>query len=367
MRALALALVAPVMACAGPSAAPGPAPEGLVLEALAPGGAPLTLWLRGDLLADPEAASADVPRRALPGLYLAPAVIDAHTHLTYVNRTYGPASRCPGLPEPCTVQDALLAAGVAGAVDLASPLSGLPGPGPLRTLWSGPMLTAPGGYPTNSWGYDGYGWAVDTATAAEAAVDALADAGARLLKLPLDTGPALDLRVAAAAARRAHARGMKVAVHAPTVAAVEAALAVDADVLAHTPREPLPDALAARWAGRAVISTLSTFSSGAAPQANLQRLAAAGARLLYGTDLGNGNLPGIDPDELRGLAAALGPAGALEAATAGPAAWFGFDALGALTPGKAACVLVLAADPLEDPTALARPVEVLGEGCRAPR
>ncbi|MCB9651454.1 MAG: amidohydrolase family protein [Deltaproteobacteria bacterium] len=363
MRALPLAALA-LVACAGPEPAPAQAADGLVLEALAPGGAPLTVWLRSRQLGDPAEAGPGVPRRALPRRYLAPAVVDAHAHLTYVNRTYGPANRCPGLPEPCTVQDALLQAGVAAAVDLASPLDALP-TGRLRVAYSGPMLTAPGGYPTNAWGYDGYGWPLETPEQAEAAVERLAELGVRVLKLPLDTGPALATVTASAAVARAHRLGMTVAAHAPTVAAVEAALALGVDLLAHAPVEPISDALAARWAPRAVVGTLSSFSSGAAAQANLQRLAAAGARVLYGTDLGNGNRPGISAAELAGLTAALGPAGALEAATAAPAAYFGFDDLGALVPGKAACVLVLAEDPSVDPTALARPLEVLGEGCAA--
>lgn len=372
-----LALMAPMAAACsvdalgpGPSVAPDAAAEprpsrGLrLLGARAPGGAPLELFLDGPTLADPTGAPEDTPSEDLTGYFLAPAVIDGHTHLAYFDR-YGPPVQCDG--RHCQVQEALLAAGVAAAVDLAAPLDELPKDGALRTQFSGPILTAPGGYPTRSWGQDGYGLELVTPEAATAMVGQLAALGATWIKLPVDTGPALAPEVAAAAVQAAHQLGMRVAAHGRGRAAMEGALALDADLFAHAPTEPISPELAERWAPRPVLTTISTFSRGPEAQANLRILHDAGVPLLYGTDLGNGTRARIVPEELLALrAAGLTPQQVLAAATSAPAAYFGFDDLGALEIGKAACVLVLASDPLDDPAALADPARVIGEGCAKP-
>src|SRR5438874_2081126 len=85
------------------------------------------------------------------GLWLVPALIDAHVHMSLV----------PGAPR------ALLRAGIAAVLDLGAPERELPfrEADPLRVRFSGPLLTAPRGYPTQSWGRDGYG--LEIATAAE--------------------------------------------------------------------------------------------------------------------------------------------------------------------------------------------------------
>jgi cytosine/adenosine deaminase-related metal-dependent hydrolase len=68
------------------------------------------------------------------GLWLCPAFIDSHVHLAYY-----------------PVGDSLLQKGVAAAVDLGAPLDALgQDTAPLRTRWAGPMITAVGGYPTQS-------------------------------------------------------------------------------------------------------------------------------------------------------------------------------------------------------------------------
>ena len=93
-------------------------------------------------------------------------------------------------------------------------------------------------------------------------------------------------------------------------------LAVDAgvDSLAHTPfTERVDDDLVARAVaiGQRWISTLFVNGYGEASSDfdravdNLGRFRAAGGRVLYGTDLGNGDQPlGVNPAELAGLTAA---------------------------------------------------------------
>ncbi|MCK6507388.1 amidohydrolase family protein [Myxococcota bacterium] len=287
------------------------------------------------------------------GLWLAPAFIDSHVHLSYAPRAAE-----------------LAAGGVAAAVDLAAPeaaLAALPGSperGPLRVLASGPMVTAVGGYPTQGWGAAGYGLECADADAASAAVEHLVALGAEVIKLSVTEAPVLDDAALAAAAAAAHGHGMRVASHALSDAQALAAARAGADVLAHTPTAALAEATVAAWSGRAVISTLHAFG-GAAARDNLAALRAAGAVVLYGTDFGNTQTAGIDGQELAALAAAgLSGEEILVAGTSAPADWWGLSDLGRIDEGHAASLLLLDADPHQDPQTLTRPLAVWIAGQR---
>ena len=273
------------------------------------------------------------------GKWLAPQVIDSHVHLAYF-----------------PVGEELSSHGVAAVVDLAAPVEFLAGDhGELAVVASGPMITAPGGYPLASWGADGYGIPCATAAEAAGAVEDLKARGARLIKIPLGVGPELSPEALRAAIERAHALGMKVAVHALSDDAARRAAEAGADVLAHTPVEPLSPVTVQLWKDRAVISTLSAFG-GSASVENLAALHAAGAKVVYGTDLGNTRDTGISERELQLLGSAgLDARAAFASATSEPADLWGLSELGAIAPGKSARLLVLDEDPLLDPTALARP------------
>jgi imidazolonepropionase-like amidohydrolase len=85
--------------------------------------------------------------------------------------------------------------------------------------------------------------------------------------------------------------------------------------------------------------------------------------VLYGTDLGNRRVEGLDPDEVRALSeAGLSSAEIFMALTREPAQVFGLDTLGELSPGRQARFLVLAADPAVDPGTLLSPLEVWVDG-----
>lgn len=284
------------------------------------------------------------------GRFLAPAFVDSHVHLAY-------------LPEA----DALADHGVAAAVDLAAPLSSLGRPPPaVRWIPSGPMITAVGGYPTQSWGQNGYGLEVTTASEAGAAVDTVHAAGARVVKVPLESyGPSLSDDAIRAAVDRAHALGLLVVTHALTDAAAARAAALGIDGLAHTPTDPLSPATVEAWSGRVVVSTLRAFGGSPTAVDNLRALRAAGATVLYGTDFGNTTDARIDPAELALLEqAGLDGAAILAAGTTEPARIWGLADLGALAPGRAASLLVLDADPHADPSTLSRPEAVWIDGVR---
>src|SRR4029077_10819141 len=131
--------------------------------------------------------------------------------------------------------------------------------------------------------------------------------------------------VARAAADEAHRRGMLVAAHALDADSVRRALDAGADVFAHAPREPIP--LPGKW----VISTLRAFGG---------TVRGLGARVVYGTDLGNEDTsPAIDARELEPLMrACIAPR---RAAPEDAAALLGSPALARLSVASPASLLAV--------------------------
>ncbi|PCC72177.1 Imidazolonepropionase [Nannocystis exedens] len=298
--------------------------------------------------------AAGPPELQRPGRWIVPAAVDSHVHLSYL-----PGGR------------RMLDGGVAAAVDLAAPLTALRGgeaPPELLVLPSGPMITARGGYPTRDWGSDGYGLEVDGAAAAARAVETLADAGAKLIKVPVTDAPTLPPATLRAIVTAAHARGLKVAAHALLDRHARTAAEAGVDLLAHAPVEPLQAGTVAAWSGRAVISTLSAF--GGAAGENLTTLRAAGVTVLYGTDFGNTQLAGISGEEVDLLReAGLDGQAIVTAMTTAPAQYWGLDRQtppgpGVLVVGGVASFSIVTADPRVTPATLAEPEAVFIAGAR---
>lgn len=281
------------------------------------------------------------------GQFLVPGFIDNHVHFAYLPR-----------------QEEMLDRGVVASVDLAAPLSFFDEPTtPMRLLSSGPMVTAVGGYPTQSWGRGGYGLECADSNEAIEAVNTVYAAGARVIKLPVTTGDQLAEAAMVAAVGRAHELGMKVVSHALGDEEAQLAARVGVDVLAHTPTQTLSAETVQQWSSKAVISTLLAFGGSDSALANLTSLRDAGATILYGTDFGNRSVIGADPYEIAALQkAGMSPAEVLAAATSVPAAYFGFDDLGSVEVGKAGSVVLLPRDPLVDPSVLAEPTVVIVDG-----
>jgi len=329
---------------------------GRLLDGHAPREAALAIEagrIAGEALAAPPGSKAIDAR----GLLLVPAFLDAHVHLSVAGK----------------IGDVALAearGGIAGVLDLGEPERLLPlAAPPLRVVFAGPLLTAPRGYPTQSWGANGYGLELAAPDDARAAVRRLAKAGARFVKLAFDARfPLLDPEVALAAAQEGHRLGMRVAAHALDVAGVRRAIAAGVDVLAHTPFELLPDDLVREAAARRVwvISTLHAFGGTPAALENLRRLKSAGVRVAYGTDLGNeGTSPGIDARELALLAkAGLSVPEIVEAATSAAGELLGERDLGHLRRGAAASLIGVPEAALHDARLFAAPRIVLVGGAR---
>lgn len=254
--------------------------------------------------------------------FVIPAIADRHVHI--------------GLADPAAV----LLRGVTAVRDLGWPpdaifpmadASELPTfNGPLVRA-AGPMLTAPGGYPTRErWAPPGTGLEVHDPGEGERAVRMLAGRGAVAIKVALNAiaGPTLPDAALAAICRAAAEEQLPVVAHVEGPGQVERALGAGVRELAHTPwSEPLSDRVVQALAKRArIVSTLDIHGFGGdtpevrASVDNLRRFREAGGLVLYGTDLGNGPIPpGVDLREVLLLReAGLTPEEILAAMARGP-------------------------------------------------
>lgn len=253
-----------------------------------------------------------------------PPLVDHHVHLMIIGA------------------DALVDSALGGVLDLGAPLElvtalrsreGLP-----RTDFAGAFLTPPGGYPVGRpWAPDGCAHEVAAVerdergalpSTAETAVAEQHAFGASVVKVALNSvaGPVFDAATLDAIVSAAHERRMPVVAHVEGPGMTRLAIEAGVDALAHTPfTERVDEELLARAValGQRWISTLYVAGHGErTPQAelavdNLRRFHAAGGRVLYGTDLGNGDQPlGVNPRELGLLVeAGLSASAVLEAIT----------------------------------------------------
>lgn len=323
----------------------------------------------GAIAAIGPASTIDLPREVsridARGLTLIPGFIDSHVHI--------------GFADPAEVA----AKGVTTVRDLAWPPDQIfplversvdDQTGPL-ILGAGPMLTAPGGYPTRaSWAPTGTGAPVTTATEAAAQVRANVDRGASVIKVALNppAGPVLSLELLQAIVDAAHRADLKVTGHVYGLEELDKALDAGVDELAHMLMSPerIPQATLERMVaqGMAVVPTLSIRSGSDRLIAidNLRRFHGLGGKVVYGTDLGNGGpKPGIDPTEVRAMAEAdMTPLEIVRAATVDAAAWLGLRDRGILEEGARADVVGLSGNPASDVRSLTSVKLVLRGGRR---
>ncbi len=298
-----------------------------------------------------------------PRAWIGPGVIDAHVHLAF------------GSPRD------ELRGGLVSVRDLGAPPDsasrwrtiGRPPEGSPGVAVAGPVITAVGGYPSSTWGADGFSRFVDAPEQAVPAIRRLVAEGVDLVKIALEPGagwPVPSPSTVRALVEAAHDAGLAVTAHALSAPMVSRALDAGVDELCHTPTDRLDDATIERIAvaGIPVVSTLQTFfSAGKGREAarNAAALHRTGVRLIYGTDLGNtGTCTGVDPRELDRLAdTGLGRMGALRAATEGAAGAYGVRGrTGRIEVGSAAALVLLSADPLVEPGAWRAPVAVVADG-----
>lgn len=298
------------------------------------------------------------------GLTVAPGFIDAHVHI--------------GFADPADV----VAGGITTVRDLAWPpdkifplveasnAEGFDGP---RIVAAGPMITAPGGYPTRAaWAPEGTGLEITSIEEARRAVADVAARGATVVKIALNppVGPTLSPEVLSAVVSEAHARDLKVTGHIHGLDELQKAIEAGVDELAHMLMGPdrIPDETIAAMvsADITVVPTLSIRDGVERSTAidNLRRFVAAGGRVVYGTDLGNeGPRPGIDPTEVEAMAeAGMSARDIVAAATVHAARWLGLSDTGVLAEGMRADVVGLRGDATEEIGALTDAALVVAGG-----
>ncbi|WP_202805902.1 amidohydrolase family protein [Actinopolymorpha alba] len=322
---------------------------------------------------------------------LLPGLIDAHVHLlpgcTQLAAVFGVTTLIDQFSKPEVIEPETAAVG-------ASTRGSGPVRADLRTSSVG--ATAPGGHPTMAYAPLPY---VTGPADAASFVKARLDEGATHLKVILDDGsgalldiPTLDAATIEALVRQAHEHGLPVVAHASTAAGAVTVARCGVDVLAHAPFDPMSNdqVAAVARAGCTLIATLSVVDgflgpdgvlpllaepglverlparwhkvlraqsrrwmppqppNGAAARRNTFALLRAGTPVLAGTDTPN---PGLVfgaslHRELRHLVAAgLGPAEALAAATAVPAEVFGLTDRGRVAAGLRADLILVDGDP----------------------
>jgi imidazolonepropionase-like amidohydrolase len=249
-----------------------------------------------------------------------------------------------------------------------------------RLIAAGPMVTVPGGYPIAYWGV--HALAVGSPSDAKDKTDYLLDAGADLIKIPLESGkmfgqamPMLSPDEVAAIVSAAHGRGRAVFAHVTAVQDLGRAIDSKADAVVHMVTDRLPDEAIRRMVEADIyfVPTLelwykTSHGYGYATEDNLRRFVAAGGKVALGTDFdGAPNVRfelGMPLYEMKLMNdAGMTPMQIIVAATKNAAQVCRKDGeLGSLEVGKTADVVVVDGDPLRDLSALGRPKLVIHEG-----
>ncbi len=202
------------------------------------------------------------------------------------------------------------------------------GNGTLRVLTSGPILTAPEGYPISVLGDKDIAIAVATETEARKTVANLIAAGAVVIKIALEPGgeigapwqsshghghkqnhhknntpqwPLLSEQIVTAIVDEAHQLNRKVSAHIGESRGAEIAINAGVDEWAHIPCDVIPEVLLKKAVAQKVkfITTIDTLSKCSGISHNTKTLAQLGADLLYGSEIAHPDIPwGINTQEL---------------------------------------------------------------------
>lgn len=251
----------------------------------------------------------------------------------------------------------------------------------LRQIFSGPIITAPGGYPMPV--FPASGVEVSGVAAAKAKVRELVARGAKVIALSLEPGgehgapwsshgatvpppwPTLNDAEVAAVVAEAHRLEKRVVAYLGEANGVRRAVAAGIDEWAHMPCDPVPQDVWHLVAHQkpAIGGTLDTLVACTGVAHNAAHAAEVGARFIYGTDLGHPDIPhGVDAQEIHLEVQAFLHTGktwpdamtmALASAT-GEAGKYLYERretneplLGRLVPGAPADIMVIGANPIE--------------------
>ncbi len=310
-----------------------------------------------------------------------PGFIDLHAHLALQNVSH----------------HAVLRHGVTTVRDVGGPLwAPAGGDGSLRVLTTGPIITAPGGYPIPVFGQHGHGGgdhshsdvalAVETPDQAREAVRHLIQGGAVNIKIALEPGgepgapwttghapsvmppwPLLPLEIIQAIVDETHKLGKKVTAHVGEQQGVELALAAGVDEWAHVPCMEISGDLLqqAVQQGVRIVTTIDTLSLCPGVYSNTLRLAQLGAQFYYGAEIAHIEIPwGIDARELQLMLHLTGmtPLELFETATAKAGEALGLSPLGTLIVGAPADIIAVKGNAFENVKLLEYPDLVISGG-----
>ncbi len=244
---------------------------------------------------------------------------------------------------------------VAGLRDLRARIGR--NPGLARLISAGSMLGLPGGYGDLT---------VDSTDAALQAVDQEIDQGADAVKVALEDGyagrtglPKPSPEFLRAVVQRAHSRGLPVSGHLTQAAYVQGLLDAGVDDIGHVPYDAVPDAVLRQMVDQGVylVPTFTVFRNYGANvdgcADNVRRFVALGGKVALGNDYGGGPGEfelGIPMYEIETMATAgMTPMQVIQAATLNAAHVVGLDGVvGTVTAGRAADILVVGGNPLDD-------------------
>ena len=326
--------------------------------------------------------SSDVKVIDLGDATLLPGFIELHAHLGFQH-----------IPA-----DTVLKHGITTLRDVGGPLhKPYGGDGSLRVLTSGPIITAPGGYPIPELGTENIAIAVATEQQARETVRTLINGGAVVIKVALEPGgevgapwasghhhaehenahrktshpkntwPLLPENIVKAIVDEAHRQGRKVTAHIGEAKGAKIAVDAGIDEWAHMPCDIIPIALLKKAVAQNVkiVTTLDTLSKCPGVVHNARALAALGGEFLYGAEIAHPDIPwGIDAQELITMmhVANMQTIDVLRSATSKSGRHLNSPLLGTLQPGGPADMIAVKGDPVHALKILEYPDLVMSGG-----
>ena len=321
-----------------------------------------------------------------------PGFIELHAHLSFQN----------------VPAETVLKHGITTVRDLGGPVhKPYGGKGSLRVLTSGPIITAPGGYPIPNLGSSNIAIAVSSVEEARKTVRDLVSGGAVIIKIALEPGgeagapwfsshghgnhnppaehgnlhrppahkdlhlkqnwPLLPEPIIKAIVDEAHKNNRKVTAHVAEEKGVQLAINSDVDEWAHVPCDAIPEALLKQAVAKKVkiVTTLDTLSKCQGVAQNSAAWQLLGGEFLYGAEIAHPDIPwGIDAQELIHMTqmAKMESMDALHAATSNAGQHLGLPLLGTLQPGAPADIIAVKGDPRHNFKLLEYPDLVISGG-----
>ena len=326
-----------------------------------------------------------------------PGFIELHAHLSFQN-----------IPA-----DTVLKHGITTIRDVGGPIhKPYGGDGSLRVLTSGPIITAPNGYPIPMLGKTNIAREVSTEKEARETVRDLINGGAVVIKVALEPGgeagapwssghghdhghghghhdqrsvehahahpkpahntskqawPLLSENVVKAIVDEAHKNNRKVTAHIAEATGARIAINAGIDEWAHVPCDAIPEPLLKKAVEQDVkiVTTLDTLSKCSGVAHNAAIWAALGGEFLYGAEIAHPDIPrGIDAQELIYMRqmAKMGLIDVLRAATSKAGQHLNWPLLGTLQSGAPADIIAVRGDPSQNLKILEYPDLVISGG-----